>query len=111
MSDKHVRVIFINSKLREVTERIIKDHLTDLHEMLGGYMECPYIFDSNGQSHSLMVWEEALIQSSPPKHWFFFEGWTQPIAGNGVVLAYDKEGETIDATVSVDEIGKRVMFL
>jgi hypothetical protein len=27
------------------------------------------------------------------------------------ILAYDKEGETIDATVSVDEIGKRVMFL
>ncbi len=111
MADKPAKVLWINSVRREITERTIVNHLPDLHDLVAGYLECPYRFDIGGRMHNLLVWEEAKIQAIPPTHWFMFEGFTEPLAGNGVIIANNEEGDTINVTISIKAVEKLVKFI
>lgn len=57
----------------------------------------------------IFVDDEGLLK---PLDWFFaVKGLHQPLAGCGLVLGADREGETVSAKITLDELKRRVMHL
>lgn len=64
----------------------------------------------NGERDGVFVDEEGLLK--PQKDFFYIEGTHQPLAGRGVVLGCDSEGETISpAAVTLDWLRANVSFI
>jgi hypothetical protein len=57
----------------------------------------------------LYVDEEGLL--TPGKNFFVFDGYPQPIAGNGIIIGHDGKGDTISATTPLELVWHRVGFL
>ncbi len=58
---------------------------------------------------SILVDEEGLLK--PCDHFFIYDGAHQPFAGNGLVVGVDKEGETVDCDITLDEVKQHVRFV
>ena len=52
--------------------------------------------------------DEGLLNS--PRYFFIHEDYPQPLAGKGLVLGVDDEGETIGTTLEVADLAKKVKF-
>lgn len=61
-----------------------------------------------GNDNTLYVDGEGLLKN--PRYFFTFQGYHQPLAGRGLVLACDEEGETIPTTLTIAEIKAKVTF-
>lgn len=48
---------------------------------------------------------------STKKDFFYIDGTHQPIRGNGLILGCNDEGESVDTTISVEDISQRLKFL
>lgn len=58
----------------------------------------------------LYVNEEGLLRR--PERLFVLRGWTaQPLAGSGIIVGEDPEGETVPADLSVADVWARLVFL
>ena len=45
-----------------------------------------------------------------PTHFFMWKGYTQPLAGKGLILAHDDEGESIGTTLLLNRAKKNVRW-
>jgi hypothetical protein len=62
--------------------------------------------------NTIYVDEEGLFNLTPNSMFFTFEGAHQPFAGNGLIMGTDEEtGESIDSTLTLDEVRAKVNFL
>lgn len=52
--------------------------------------------------------DEGLLKD--PKHFFVWEGYEQPLAGKGLVLGTNDEGDSISPVSTLNDIRKRVSF-
>jgi hypothetical protein len=53
--------------------------------------------------------DEGLLK--PQEGFFIYEGYRQPLAGNGLVLGTDEEGESVDPKMTLEELKSRVTFM
>lgn len=101
------RCILIDVQNESVTEVFLEDGLDAIYEALKcSTFEAVNIRDNN----DIFVDEEGLFKVNENTK-FFQYGSSQPLVGNGLVTSYGDEGETIDTTMSVDEVRKEVKFL
>jgi hypothetical protein len=58
----------------------------------------------------VFVDDEGLLKN--PSKFFYIQGTPQPLAGRGLVFGrVDEEGNSTEATVSIDELEKKVRFM
>ena len=61
-------------------------------------------------SDVIFVDDEGLMKN--PQHFFKLDGMTSPLAGNGLVLGTDREGESISPQhVSIEDLENRITFI
>jgi hypothetical protein len=56
----------------------------------------------------LYVDEEGLL--TPGKKFFLIEGFEQPLAGNGLIVGHDDEGETVSAHTLFKDVWPKIEF-
>jgi len=104
---KTVRAILIDAENKTVTEVNIEPTLSEYYRLI----KCELIEGCYPKglapNHFLYVDEEGLYRK---KHYFKIDGFHTPLAGNALLLAGNEEGEDVDCTMSVAEIGNRVYF-
>ena len=102
--------IFIDAKNNRLTHVVIKDH-TDISRIAGyKYFDCVGLNTKGKVSNTLFVDDEGLINGTQ----WGFEITTSngeprgQYAGNGIILGTNKQGESVDATLSLEDAAKRV---
>lgn len=63
---------------------------------------------SLSDTESLFVDDEGLLKD--PKYFFMYDGYPQPLAGKGLILGLDQEGDSISTQFTVEDIKKKVSF-
>lgn len=103
---KKNRCILIDVEAKRITEVFIEEGLQPIYDVLKcDYFESVRIDDTN----DLYVDEEGLFKVDENTK-FFQYGTSQYLVGNGLVTAHNDMGETIDTTLSVDDVEKMVKF-
>jgi hypothetical protein len=60
---------------------------------------------------AIFVDDEGLLKLDENSKFFFIEGYHQPLAGNGLILGTNEEGESVDVKSDLQDIKNRVRFL
>lgn len=92
---------------KEVIEVELSSDYRDIYKIVDcEIFSCPLIYE-NGDS--LFCDDEGLLK---PMHGFFLlENYPQPIAGNGLILGSNEEGESEDAKTDFETIKSQVKFM
>ena len=62
----------------------------------------------NGGSEDVFVDDNGLL--TDPQHFFTIAGYPSPLAGNGIVLGTDEEGNSTDSSLTLERVKKIVSF-
>lgn len=105
-----MKAILIDSINEEVSMVKVDGSLDDIYRLLNctNFDVVPVRFKNND---AIYCDGEGLLTLTPETKFFFYEGSYQPIAGNGLIVGTDEEGDTVDVKTSVTEAKKKVMFL
>ena len=101
---KTTKAILIDVYNRTITE-VNVEGLKGLQNCVGGYIETAHHDGDN----DIFVNEEGLFL--PNRCWFNYEGGHQPFSGNGIMVGSNYDGDTVDCTMTVEEVTKKVKFL
>lgn len=105
---KTTKAILIDSTAREVRAvDIDQPTLQGWYAAIGCDMVTVATYLDDGDS--ILVDDEGLLRS--PAYFFIYEDYPAPLAGNGLVVGCDEEGETVDAKADLEYIRSRVRFL
>jgi hypothetical protein len=97
----------IDVKNREVKQIEIGEHYTEISKEIGcDIFSAPHIMKDND---TLYCDDEGLLK--PVDGFFLLESYPQPIAGNGLILGTDDEGESVDAKIDLETLKSRVKFM
>ncbi len=97
----------IDSINRQVTEVELSSDYRDIYNVVNcETFACPYI---TAENDALYCDDEGLLK--PVEGFFLLEGYSQPIAGNGLILGTDDEGDSADARVDLETLKSRVKFM
>jgi len=106
--------ILIDVKNETVTEVVVTktetgSQLKSIYEHVGCNLVEIVGFD---EKNDVYVDEEGLLTMDNNSKFFQMEGYPQPICGNGLIMGFDDEtGESIDTTLSIDEVKEKVKFM
>jgi hypothetical protein len=101
-----MRAIFIDAKKRTISEIHLdprNDLLTQCQKLLNGYLEIGLRMEDQ---HTLYVDEEGQLKNL--KDGFLVDGCRFPLLGNGLILG--REDRNGDATISVMDVSRRILF-
>lgn len=104
-------LIDVNNKtITEVTVEKSSDgsQLDSMYKLLG----CEMVEVVSLGENDIYVDEEGLLKVTPSSKFFMYEGYPQPLAGNGIILGFDDNtGDNTDTTLTVEEVKQKVKFL
>ena len=83
--------IVIDSKARTVTKVTKEWNLADLQEAVGGYIDAVYLDNET----TCFVNDEGLLHLTEESMFFKLANGFQPLAGNGVILEVNDEGDSV----------------
>ena len=102
-----MKALLIDSKNRMITKIEIGEHFTEISKAIGcEVFAAPHIMQNND---TLYCDDEGLLKD--PQHFFLLDSYPQPIAGNGLILGCDNEGESVDVSMSLMELSNKVTFM
>jgi hypothetical protein len=104
--------ILIDVKNRTITEvEVIENSQGSQLESIYKHLGCSTFELSNiDEQNDVYVDEEGLLFMDDNTMFFQMDN-KQPLAGNGLIMGYDDEtGESVDTTLSVEEVTSRVKF-
>lgn len=102
-----MRGILINSYDRSITEVETTGHLADMYQLLRVSMvEVVHL-----EHDDLWVDEEGLLTITQNTMFFKLEGIEQPIAGSGLILSADAQGECVSTKMDIEELENKISFL
>ena len=101
--------ILIDVKNRVVREVEINkdDILKSLYELIG----CDLV-DRVGLTDTDDIWvdDEGLLTANDDTNFFSLVGHPSPFAGNGLVLGYNKMGDSVEPKITVESVRMKVKF-
>jgi len=103
---KNVRGILINSQTETITEVYVNGDYTEIYRIINVDLFTVVNLDNKG--NALFVDDEGLLKN--PEFFFKWDGYHQPLAGNGLILGTDDEGESVSTTLTLEEVKARVTF-
>jgi hypothetical protein len=100
-----IDVLNENVRMVEVNDDSV---LKDWYKHIGCSMvEVGHYFNDHD---SIMVDEEGMFSMDKDSKFFTIEGGHQPFIGNGLVVGVDRNGESVDPCISVEEVRSKVKF-
>ena len=113
---KEIKGILINVHDRSVKAVVLKHHgedhvgLKEMHELIGcDCFTCVDFDHCEGPiTNSVYVDDEGLLKD--PKEFFMIPGYHQWLAGNGLILGVDESGESVDTTLTVEQVEQVIKF-
>lgn len=98
--------------LIDVHSQTIKEVEVVNHDCIYDHLKCR-CFTTVGidETHDVFVDDEGLLNLTPFSRFFLYKGYPQPLAGNGLVVAIDEDGETIAPTLTIQQIAENVIFM
>ena len=102
----------IDAEKRTITEVPVGDYKT-IYPHLSTSVKAVDCFTIVGieKDDSIFVDDEGLLTITPLTPFFMYEGYNQPLAGNGLVLGTDEEGESVDPKNTLDFIKSKVKWM
>jgi len=102
-----MKALLIDSKNRVVKQIEIGEHFTEISKAINcEVFSAPHIMQDND---TLYCDDEGLLKD--PQYFFLLDSYLQPIAGNGLILGCDDEGESTDVSMSLIELSSRITFM
>jgi len=101
-----MKAILINAQTKEISVVDIKTW-KDIAPAIGCEL---FTTVRISETETLFVDDEGLLTLTDESVFFSFKGYNQPLAGNGLILGTDYEGESVDTTFTVDEVSELVKF-
>lgn len=102
-----MKALLIDSKNRVVKQIEIGEHYTEISKAIDcETFSAPHIMQDND---TLYCDDEGLLKT--PEYFFLLDSYPQPIAGNGLILGCDDEGESTDVSMSLSELSSKVTFM
>ena len=102
-----MKAILIDSKTREIRE-VDYTNFNDIYKFVG----CN-LFDAvdfNTKNDTVYVDDEGLLTLTHDTMFFTIGDSEQPLAGNGLILGTNDEGESIEPSVTVEEVKEITKF-
>ena len=101
--------ILIDVQNREIKEVEIEDGIQSIYEQI----KCDtFDYVQIHEENDVYVDDNGLLNLTDKSMFFSYKGYPQPLCGNGLILGIDHEtGESIDTTLTIDEVKKSVTFL
>lgn len=80
-----------------------------IYALLGcSYVDCVRL--DTGRD-AVFVDDEGLLGDLSAQRFFWLEGTHSPLAGAGVIMGADEEGETVAPTIALDEVAERLHWV
>jgi len=92
---------------RRIKEITIGDGYEEINAAIGSRMMCVGAYLPDGDA--IFVDDEGLL-SDEPKDFFRITESAAPLCGKGVVLGSDREGESVDVKISLEELADAVSW-
>jgi hypothetical protein len=105
---KKLKAILIDTENREVKMIEIEKGIDAIYEQIN--CDCFTVVTLENED-AIFVDDEGLLKLNENSKFFFIEGYHQPLAGNGLILGTDEEGESVNAKSNLEDIKNRVKFL
>jgi hypothetical protein len=103
-----MRAILIDPFEMKITEVDYSGDFEDIYKLIQcGTFDCARIDDHGG---TIYIDDEGLINDKP-QAFFAHDAYPQPLAGYGLVLGTDDEGDTVAVTYTLDEVKAAVLFV
>ena len=105
--------ILIDVHNRTITEvEVTKDNNGSQLQSMYNHIKCGMVeCVSFNEKNDVWVDEEGLLTLTPDSMFFKIKGYPDFLCGNGLVLGFDDEnGESVDTTLTIDEVISMVKF-
>ena len=103
-----MQAYFIDSANKTITDVEYDGDYRNISKMLGCDMFT--VVNLNEDGDALFVDDEGYLKDQDNQNYFWFEGYPTMLAGNGLVLGTDAEGESIEPCRLIDWVKDRVLF-
>ena len=101
-----LRAILIDPFLRVISEVNVDNDLQSFYDILNIRSLAMVNIDN---TNSLYIDDEGLLNNS--NSLFKIASYAQPLAGSALVVAHNEEGETVETTLSIDQIRSMVEWV
>lgn len=109
-----MKTIVVNPQDHTVTEAEYNGDFHEINKLLSFEDQEVDTFDivRIDESEIIFVDDEGLINSNGARHGFFYVKGKYPVmlAGKGVILATDEEGESIGTSLTIEQVKDMVLF-
>jgi hypothetical protein len=114
-----MRALLIDAEQRTITEIEFKGNYQDIQAVLGCRQfttgSRPLLGSLEEGFDAVYVSDDDMEDREDPRHWFQVDALrsppsSYPLAGRGLVLGVDKDGEDCDARISLVELTERITF-
>jgi len=102
-----MKAYLINPFAREVTEVEYSGDFEQIYDFLGG-VRCFTCVTINQEGDGVFVDDEGLFNGD--NEFFTVTGYPEPLAGFGLVLGCDPEGESVAPALTLEDLRDRVKF-
>jgi hypothetical protein len=104
---KPCTAILINATERTVTEVQWNGDYKQIYELIG--VDCFDVARINNKGDGIFVDDEGLYKDE--QVFFQYEDYPSPLAGNGLVLGCDYQGESVKPHVTLEEVRAKTRFV
>lgn len=63
------------------------------------------------ENNDIFVDDEGLLKLTPLSKFFLYKGYPQPLAGNGLIVGIDEEGDSVEPTLTIQQVAENVIFM
>lgn len=102
-----MRAILIDPFKQSITDVEYSGDYHDIYKLIG--CETFTIAPITHRGDAIFVDDEGLFK--PDQAFFKHDGYPQPLAGKGLILGCDEDGETVEPTVTLEEMKAATQFL
>lgn len=100
-----MRAILIDPEAKTITEVDYDGNYKSIYKLIGCQTFTVVGINDN---ESIFVDDEGLLNN--PEFFFMWRGYHQPLAGKGLILGVDDEGESVETKLTLDYVVDHVTF-
>lgn len=102
-----MRAILINPLTQTITEEEFNGDYRHIYKLIGAWVfQTVSIIDEN--HHTIFIDEDGLFV--PDQRYFKWEDYDQPLAGCGLILGTNHDGDSVAATMTIEHVTKKVTW-
>lgn len=102
-----MKAYLIDPQAKTVTEVYYNGNYQHIYQLIEVELFTVVNIDDNG--NTVFIDDEGLLNS--PRYFFKLAGYPQPLAGKGLVLGTDDDGESVEPTITLEDVRGMVSFL